>query len=294
MAEIVLCRIDSRLIHGQVMTKWVNQSQANKIVVVSDELANDEFMLEIYLLSAPAGVKIECYGIEDTIKNWNENQFGTGKVLLLLPDLKSMKQIYDGGVNVSQIQVGGLGGAPNRKVVFQNITLDDPDTEILEDLSAKGVNIIFQTIPEDSPMKFDEILNVIVHKKRRVKNECFRCSYIYGLLLLVLQTSVWVYILICIAAACYDCSICRIDYRRYGECYENWRRTSACISWGNIYSGRKRTERPSSGWMYCNSSWRGSRNEPGDCNCIGNSVRCSGSICGSVKKNYKLYLGTHG
>lgn len=158
MAEIVLCRIDSRLIHGQVMTKWVNQSQANKIVVVSDELANDEFMLEIYLLSAPAGVKIECYGIEDTIKNWNENQFGTGKVLLLLPDLKSMKQIYDGGVNVFQIQVGGLGGAPNRKVVFQNITLDDPDTEILEDLSAKGVNIIFQTIPEDSPMKFDEIL----------------------------------------------------------------------------------------------------------------------------------------
>ena len=77
---------------------------------------------------------------------------------MLWPDLKAMLPIYDGGVNVSQIQVGGLGGAPNRKVVFQNITLDDPDTEILEDLSAKGVNIIFQTIPEDSPMKFDEIL----------------------------------------------------------------------------------------------------------------------------------------
>lgn len=58
MAEIVLCRIDSRLIHGQVMTKWVNQSQANKIVVVSDELAADEFMREIYLLSAPAGVML--------------------------------------------------------------------------------------------------------------------------------------------------------------------------------------------------------------------------------------------
>lgn len=42
MADIVLCRIDSRLIHGQVMTKWVNQSSANKIVVVSDELAADE------------------------------------------------------------------------------------------------------------------------------------------------------------------------------------------------------------------------------------------------------------
>lgn len=158
MAEIVLCRIDSRLIHGQVMTKWVNQSQANKIVVVSDELAADEFMREIYLLSAPAGVKVECYGIADTIKNWNENRFESGKVLLLLPDLKSMKQVYDGGVFVPQIQVGGLGGAPNRKVVFQNITLDDPDVDILQYLSDQGMEIIFQTIPEDTPMKFGEIL----------------------------------------------------------------------------------------------------------------------------------------
>lgn len=158
MAEIVLCRIDSRLIHGQVMTKWVNQSQANRIIVVSDELANDEFMLEIYLLSAPAGVKIDCYSVEDTIKNWKENQFGNGKVLLLLPDLKSMKAVYDGGIHVSQVQVGGLGGAPNRKVVFQNITLDDPDVEKLEYLNGNGVEIIFQTIPEDTPMKFDDVL----------------------------------------------------------------------------------------------------------------------------------------
>ena len=34
MGKIVLTRVDSRLIHGQVMTKWVNQVQANKIVIV--------------------------------------------------------------------------------------------------------------------------------------------------------------------------------------------------------------------------------------------------------------------
>lgn len=44
MANIVLCRIDSRLIHGQVVTKWVGQSQANRIAVVSDELNADPFM----------------------------------------------------------------------------------------------------------------------------------------------------------------------------------------------------------------------------------------------------------
>ncbi|WP_097015542.1 PTS system mannose/fructose/N-acetylgalactosamine-transporter subunit IIB [Anaerocolumna aminovalerica] len=158
MADIVLTRIDSRLIHGQVMTKWVNQSNANKIVVVSDELAKDEFMLEIYLLSAPAGVKVECYSKSDAVKNWKEDQFGNGKVLLLLPNLESMKVVYDGGIKVSNIQIGGLGGAPNRKVVFQNITLDNADVSILTYLKEQGVNIIFQTIPEDIPQSFDSII----------------------------------------------------------------------------------------------------------------------------------------
>lgn len=158
MAEIVLCRIDSRLIHGQVMTKWVNQSQANKIVVVSDSLAADEFMLEIYLMAAPAGVKVECYSRDEAVKRWKEEQFGNGRVLLLLPDLESMRYVYDGGIQVKTMQVGGLGGSPGRKVVFQNITLDDHDVATLKAMQDKGVEIIFQTIPEDVPQGLDGIL----------------------------------------------------------------------------------------------------------------------------------------
>lgn len=158
MAEIVLCRIDSRLIHGQVMTKWVNQSGANKIVVVSDSLAADEFMLEIYLQAAPAGIKVECYSREDAVKHWTQEQFGSGKVLLLLPDLASMELVYEQGIRVTDIQVGGLGGSPGRKVVFQNITLDNKDVEILKHLQEAGVTVIFQTIPEDVPQGLEAIL----------------------------------------------------------------------------------------------------------------------------------------
>ena len=155
---IVHARVDERLIHGQVMTKWVNQSQANKIVVVSDELAADEFMLEIYLLAAPAGVKVECYSQADAIRHWTEEKFGNGRVLLLLPNLTSMNFVYKEGIKVQDIQIGGLGGAPNRKVVFQNITLDDGDVKILKELQGTGVNIIFQTIPEDLPQSLESIL----------------------------------------------------------------------------------------------------------------------------------------
>lgn len=158
MGNIVLTRVDSRLIHGQVMTKWVNQVRANKIVVVSDELAADEFMRSIYLMSAPTGVEVACLSEAQAAESYTADVFGSGNVLLLLPSLKALKNIYDQGVKVDSVQVGGLGGGPERKVVFQNITLDDADAVILDELAASGVKIVFRTIPEDAPQDVDSIL----------------------------------------------------------------------------------------------------------------------------------------
>ena len=62
------------------------------------------------------------------------------------------------GLELKKLQVGGLGGGPKRKVVFQNITLDDSDVEVLKEVREKGIEVIFQTIPEDKPQKLEEIL----------------------------------------------------------------------------------------------------------------------------------------
>ncbi|HEJ9056348.1 PTS system mannose/fructose/N-acetylgalactosamine-transporter subunit IIB [Serratia fonticola] len=158
MANIVLCRIDSRLIHGQVVTKWVGQSQANRIAVVSDELEADPFMKSIYLMAAPPNVKVDCYGNQSFAAAWRENQLGEGNVLVLFPNLASVQQAVVDGFDVKNIQVGGLGGGPNRKAVFQNITLDEADVTILRDLQQRGVTVFFQTIPEDKPQALADIL----------------------------------------------------------------------------------------------------------------------------------------
>ncbi|HBE9079892.1 MULTISPECIES: PTS system mannose/fructose/N-acetylgalactosamine-transporter subunit IIB [Serratia] len=158
MANIVLCRIDSRLIHGQVVTKWVGQSQANRIAVVSDELEADPFMKSIYLMAAPPNVKVDCYSNQSFAAAWRENQLGEGNVLVLFPNLATVQQAVVDGFDVKNIQVGGLGGGPNRKAVFQNITLDEADVTILRDLQQRGVTVFFQTIPEDKPQALADIL----------------------------------------------------------------------------------------------------------------------------------------
>ena len=156
--SIVLCRVDSRLIHGQVVTKWVGQSNANRIIVVSDQLEKDEFMRSIYLMAAPPDVKVECLGNESIKKAKENGDLENGRILLILPDIDTLKKIIDADIYKGKVQIGGLGGGPNRKVVFQNITLNEHDTKILEEINKAGVEIYFQTIPEDSPQSFDKIL----------------------------------------------------------------------------------------------------------------------------------------
>ncbi len=51
--EVVLYRIDERLIHGQIMTAWQGRTGAKTVVIVDDTAAQDEFMIQIYRLAAP-------------------------------------------------------------------------------------------------------------------------------------------------------------------------------------------------------------------------------------------------
>ena len=63
--SIVLARIDDRLIHGQVMTSWLNYTGANRIIIVDDETANDTFLKMIVTSVAPANIKTEVFSVHE-------------------------------------------------------------------------------------------------------------------------------------------------------------------------------------------------------------------------------------
>ena len=65
MAEIQVIRADFRLIHGQVITKWIRQTPANKILIIDDVLAKDSFMSSIYVMAAPPGIEVMIDTVDD-------------------------------------------------------------------------------------------------------------------------------------------------------------------------------------------------------------------------------------
>ena len=56
--EVGLIRVDSRLLHGQVVTRWIKQVEAQQVIILDDNLAQDDFMIEVFKMAAPEGVEL--------------------------------------------------------------------------------------------------------------------------------------------------------------------------------------------------------------------------------------------
>lgn len=156
MAGISLIRVDFRLIHGQVVAKWLKDTQATKIIIVNDNLAKDPVMSNIYRMATPPGVKCSIVSIERFIAAWNKNQLGDGNAMILFKDILTTHATWEKGFPIEELQIGGLGAGPGRKAVYQNMTLNEEDNELIKKMLGK-VNVFFQATPEDKKMNYNSV-----------------------------------------------------------------------------------------------------------------------------------------
>ncbi|WP_161567214.1 PTS system mannose/fructose/N-acetylgalactosamine-transporter subunit IIB [Acidilutibacter cellobiosedens] len=153
MAEVSLVRIDSRLIHGQVVTMWVKVTEAKKIIIIDDNIAKDPLMTQIYTMAAPPGVKVETITVDQAVSLWKDDKFGkTGPILVLFSGVPTAYKSYIKGFDYSKLQVGGIAGGPGRIAVEGTIALNESDAKMLNEMEKKGMEIIFQ-ITTDTKIK---------------------------------------------------------------------------------------------------------------------------------------------
>lgn len=154
MSKITLVRVDHRLIHGQVVTKWVKIAQAQTIIIVDDFLGQDDFMIDIYKMAAPSGVEVQILTTTEAGEAFKNNQLGNGNILILFKNVDMANKAYKAGLKYEKMQLGGIPNEPGKKMVFTAVSLGEKDVEQLNELKNEGVDIVLQVIPEESSMSY--------------------------------------------------------------------------------------------------------------------------------------------
>lgn len=156
--KYVLCRIDTRLLHGQVATTWTKTTSPDRIIVVSDAVAHDDLRKSMIEQAAPPGVKAHVVPIDKMIAVAKDPRFGATKAMLLFENPQDLLRAVEGGVDVKKVNLGSMAHSVGKVVVSNAVAMGKEDVETIEALLAKGIEFDVRKVPADSPESIDAML----------------------------------------------------------------------------------------------------------------------------------------
>lgn len=158
MQQIVLTRIDDRLIHGQVMTSWLNFTGANKIMVIDDQTAADPFLKTVLKSAVPANVGLGLFDIDKAadrlLKGFKEGD----KVIILVKFPKTILDLIERGVKFETLNIGGMGSRPERSKFYKNISASEDEKVYLKQIIDSGCKVGIQIIAENTVVDVEKLL----------------------------------------------------------------------------------------------------------------------------------------
>ena len=147
MPNIVLTRIDNRLIHGQVATQWCGVVGANLLLVANDKVAGDEFRQGLMNMAAPAYAQTRFFTIEKTCAIIGKAS-PAQKIAIICENPQDVLRLVEGGVPITKLNIGNMHMAEGKRQVATSVAVDDDDVACFKKLQELGVELEIKRVPD--------------------------------------------------------------------------------------------------------------------------------------------------
>ncbi|NHV89297.1 PTS mannose transporter subunit IIAB [Cronobacter dublinensis] len=160
---IGLARIDDRLIHGQVATRWTKETNVTRIIVVSDEVAADNVRKTLLTQVAPPGVTAHVVDVAKMIRVYNNPKYAGERVMLLFTNPTDVERVVEGGVNITSVNIGGMAYRQGKTQVNNAVSVDEKDIEAFKKLNARGIELEVRKVSNDPRLKMMDLISKAAH-----------------------------------------------------------------------------------------------------------------------------------
>ena len=141
--KIVLCRVDERLVHGEIVNQWLGFFKADYLVIADDELIEDAFMCLMYKALLPIWVKPQILSVPDAAEFLAAHREEDASIILLAKTPVEFLRLSEYGVPIPLLTLAD-------KIYFPNKRKIPPEYEAaLAVLKERGTVIVAQNAPED-------------------------------------------------------------------------------------------------------------------------------------------------
>ncbi|WP_199902976.1 mannose/fructose/sorbose PTS transporter subunit IIB [Trichococcus paludicola] len=156
--DIRLVRIDDRLVHGQVATVWTKISKAERILVISDEVAQDHLRKTLLRQVAPPGVKVSVIPVEKFVEIYFDDTLNQFRAMLLFTNPTDVARIVQKGVKIDAVNIGGMSYSDGKKMITNAVAVGKRDIQAFEYLNYKGIHLDIRKVVADNKLDLMQVL----------------------------------------------------------------------------------------------------------------------------------------
>lgn len=156
--DFSLIRVDSRLVHGQIIETWLPFLKATRIVVVNDEVAGSFFRETVIRMAVPREAEVLIYGVDEfgssNITRQNENV----KTIVLFSGVDDVARAWVAGFRFKTLNIGNLYSENYKLQCSTSVCLADEDMAHIRFLLDSGVSVEMRSVPSDRIVDFRDLL----------------------------------------------------------------------------------------------------------------------------------------
>lgn len=156
MHKVSMIRVDERLVHGQIIIKWLEREKAKRIIIIDDEADGDIVLEKILRMTLPDHIKLNIFNLEDGIE-FLLRENAVDNAIVLVKDLLIVKKIHEKGVGVKEINIGRIPAGLDKQKVHPNVFLSDKDMKIIEYFKDRDVPLIIQMVPDSEAINLYDL-----------------------------------------------------------------------------------------------------------------------------------------
>lgn len=169
---ITQLRLDQRLIHGQVIATWSGFLGIDTILAANDAIAKDDFAKKAMMMSAPAKIRVQIRGVDESIRLLKDPRADKMKILLVCNNpkdcLKLMTELDIQDINIASYRWKKPADAEKDQkvmVIHQYCHANPEDFEVFKQIANSGKNVFQQMLPSVDRNNFAELVKNATEKK---------------------------------------------------------------------------------------------------------------------------------
>ena len=148
---ISFIRIDDRIIHGQVVTRWMSERACDGVVAVDDPSANNPTLSKVLKGAVPKPLKGFVMTVDRTALKWEEIVGSKKNYFLIAKSPETLVRLYEAGADfISCYPILKIG---------PNVAITENERAAFERLDSLGMDIQFKLVPDSKGFTWKDIKN---------------------------------------------------------------------------------------------------------------------------------------